>query len=379
MWAPVAGTAIRVAKGALSASQFKRLRSLESPMKTQEEIFKIVKAARQRMKELPSRKLSKLTGDGYVSEYNRMVGEEGADPEKLWSAICATQSKSTYRRRVAATIHCCRLQLREALRSQDAAQRAGDTTALLHQVSVIEEVARIIDIIGRHKGQCPLENTARRKSKRSDLKYLPSNWRDLLHRQLEGSKYELAYLVEAVSGCRPGELEKGVKVICSEENRLLTIRIDNGVKVTDQKGQPWREITYRIDQSPLVMALFEVCRDVALGAERIETVVDIEKTTNWRAALSSAGQKLWPRLKFRICPYHLRNAAASDWKRTGLGEEDISAALGHCVNKTSSIYGQFQIGQGGGGLSPIEVRAARPIWNTRTPSPQVNQSLLIPK
>ena len=29
MWAPVAGTAIRVAKGALSANQFKRLRSLE--------------------------------------------------------------------------------------------------------------------------------------------------------------------------------------------------------------------------------------------------------------------------------------------------------------------------------------------------------------
>ncbi len=348
-------------------------------MKTQEEIFEIVKAARQRMKELPSRGLSKSTDDGYVREYNRMVGEEGADPEKLWSAICATQSKSTYRRRVAATIHCCRMQLREALRSQDAAQRAGDTSALIYQIAVIEEVNGIIDIIGRHKGQCPLENTARRKSKRSDLKYLPSNWRDLLHRQLEGSKYELAYLVEAVSGCRPGELEKGVKVICSEENRLLTIRIDNGVKVTDQKGQPWREITYRIDQSPLVMALFEVGRDVALGAERIETVVDIEKTTNWRAALSSAGQKLWPRLKFRICPYHLRNAAASDWKRAGLSEEDISAALGHCVNKTSSNYGQFQIGQGAGGLSPVGVRAARPILNTRTQSPQMGQASLSPK
>jgi integrase len=343
-------------------------------MKTQEEIFEIVKKARQRMKELPSRELSKLTDDGYVREYNRMVGEEGAGPEKLWSAICATQSKSTYRRRIAATIHCCRLQLREALHSQDAAQRAGDMNALLHQVAVIEEVTGIIDIIGRHQGQCPLESTTRRKSKRSDLKYLPSNWRDLLHRELEGSKYELAFLVEAVSGCRPGELEKGVKVIFSEESRLLTIRIDNGVKVTDQKGQPWREITYRIDQNPLVRALFEVCRDVAPSAERIETVVDIEKTTNWRAALSSAGQKIWPRLRFRICPYHLRNAAASDWKRTGLSEDEISAALGHCVNKTSSIYGQFQIGQGSGGLSPVEVGAARSILNTRGPAPKMSRA-----
>lgn len=347
-------------------------------MKTQEEIFEIVRAARQRMKKLPSKRLIKSTDDGYVREYNRMVGDEGADPEKLWSAICATQSKATYWRRVAATMHCCRFQLQEALQSQDAAQRAGDMSALRYQVEVIEEVIGILNIIERHKGQCPLENTVRRKSKRSDLKYLPSNWREQLHEQLKGSKYELAYLVEAVSGCRPGELEKGVKVICNESG-LLTIRVDNGVKVTDQKGQPWREITYRVDQNPLVSALSEVCRNVAAGMERIEMVVDVEKATNWRAALSSAGQKLWPRLKFRVCPYHLRNAAASDWKRAELSEEEISAALGHCVNKTSSIYGQFQVGQGEGGLSPADVRAARSILNTRSLSPPNEPGLLSPK
>ncbi|QII98794.1 hypothetical protein GII23_01275 [Stutzerimonas balearica] len=327
-------------------------------MKAQEEIFEIVRTARQRIKQLPSRSRSKATDDDYVREYNRMVGDEGADPEKLWSAICATKSKSTYRRRVAATMHCCRVQLQEALRSQDAAQRAGDMNDLRYRVAVIEGVIGILNIVERHKGRCPLENTVRRKSKRSDLKYLPSNWRNQLHKQLEGTKYELAYLVEAVSGCRPGELEKGVKVICSKGSGLLTIRVDNGVKVTDQKGQPWREITYRFDQSPLVRALYEVCRKDAPDTEKIETVVGIEKTTNWRAALSSAGQKLWPRLQFRVCPYHLRNAAASDWKRAGLSEENISAALGHCVNKTSSNYGQFQIGQVGGGLSPAEVSPA---------------------
>ncbi|WMR35243.1 hypothetical protein [Metapseudomonas otitidis] len=348
-------------------------------MKTQEEIFEIVRTARQRIKELPSKKLTKSTDDGYVREYNRMVGDEGANPKELWSAICATQSKSTYRRRIAATIHCCRTQLQEALRSQDAAQRTGDMNAVRYQVAVIEEVVGILNIIDGHKGQCPLENTVRRKSKRSDLKYLPSNWRDQLHRQLEGSKYELAYLVEAVSGCRPGELEKGVKVICSKESGLLTVRIDNGVKVTDQKGQPWREITYRIDQNPLVRALLEVCRNVVPGTKTIETVVYVEKTTNWRAALSSAGQKLWPRLKFRVCPYHLRNAAASDWKRTELSDEEISGALGHCVNKTSSNYGQFQIGQGSGGLTPVEVRAARPILNTRTLSSQMARPSMSPK
>lgn len=334
-------------------------------MKTQEEIFEIVKTARQIIKALPPKKLTKSTDDGYVREYNRMVGEDGANPDKLWLAICATQSKSTYRRRVAATMYCCHLQLQEALRIQDAAQRAGDMDLLRHQVAVIEEVVGILNILDRHKGLCPLKDTVRRRSKRSDLKYLPKNWRNQLHKQLKGSKYELAYLVEAVSGCRPGELEKGAKVICSREENLLTVRIDNGVKVTEQKGQPWREITYQVDQNPLIRALFEVCTDVVSGKQRTETVVYIEKTTNWRAALSSAGQKLWPELRFRVCPYHLRNAAASDWKRAGRSEGEVSAALGHCVNKTSSSYGQFQIGRADGGLSPVEVSAARPILDTR--------------
>lgn len=183
--------------------------------------------------------------------------------------------------------------------------------------------------------------------------------------------------MEAVSGCRPGELKKGVKVILSKESGLLIVRIDNGVKVADRKGQPWREITYRIDQSPLIKALLEHCRTVVHETERIETIVYIDKATNWRAALSVAGLKLWPRLKFRVCPYHLRNAAASDWKRAELSDEEISGALGHCVNKTSSNYGQFQIGKGSGYLTPVEVRAARPILNTRTPFPQVEHGLLI--
>lgn len=341
-------------------------------MKTQEEIFEIVKAGRQRMKELPARKLSKSTDEDYVREYNRLVGDEGADPEKLWSAICRTSSKSTYRRRVASVMHCCKTQLGEALRNQDAAQRAGDMNSLRRHVSVIEGVIGIMSIVEGHKGACPLESTVRRKSKRSDLRKLPSDWREQLHKQFMHSKYELAYLVEAVSGCRPGELEKGVKVICTLEG-MLTIRIDNGVKVSEQKGQPWREITYQAGQHPLVRALFEACRKPGKSVDENEAVVYIEKTTNWRAALSSAGQKLWPRLRFRICPYHLRNAAASDWKCTGMWDKDISAALGHCVDKTASIYGQFQIGQGSGGLRPDEVKVARSILNTRTPVPTIDQ------
>ncbi|WP_205587301.1 hypothetical protein, partial [Pseudomonas aeruginosa] len=56
-------------------------------MKAQEEIFEIIRTARQRIKQLPSRSRSKATDDDYVREYNRMVGDEGADPEKRKRSI----------------------------------------------------------------------------------------------------------------------------------------------------------------------------------------------------------------------------------------------------------------------------------------------------
>lgn len=335
-------------------------------MRTHEEIFELVRAGRRRMKDLPSRKVSRSTYEGYVREYNRLVGDEGAEPEKLWSAICRTSSKSTYRRRVAAVMYCCRSQLSEALQNQDAAQRAGDMRSLREHASVIDGVLEVINVVERHKGDCPLETIVRRKSKRSDLRKLPNDWREQLYKRFEHSKYKLPYLVEAVSGCRPGELEKGVKVICSEA--MLTIRIDNGVKVTEEKGQPWREISYLIDQDShlLVKALYDSCRE--LGNDTC-AVVGIDKSTNWRAALSATGQNLWPRLHFRICPYHLRNAAASDFKRSEVSNEEVSAALGHCVDKTGSLYGQHQVGRGGLGLRPEVISAARPVLRTRSPVP----------
>lgn len=337
-------------------------------MKTHHELFEIIKSGRRQIEKLPVYEISDSTREGYVREYNRLVDPDGSAPEGLWSAICTTNSKSTYRRRLAAVAYCCRLQLSEALRKQDQAQRAGDIQSLHLFASQIEWALEVLKIINNFKGTCPLPAATRRKSKRSDLRKLPNDWRELLYKKLEHSKYRLPYLVEAISGCRPGELEIGVKVTCTKTT--LIVRIDNGIKVTKNKGQPWREITYSIDKNShnLVKALHNACME--LGSEAC-TLIQIDKASNWRAALSAFGRSLWPKLTFRICPYHLRNAAASDFKRSEVSDEEVSAALGHCVDKTVSLYGQHQVGRGSSGLRPETITAARQILKTRSLLPTV--------
>jgi hypothetical protein len=100
-------------------------------------------------------------------------------------------------------------------------------------------------------------------------------------------------------------------------------------------------------------------------------IISIEKQTNFRAAMTAAGKKLWPNGP-RVTPYCLRHAFGSDLKRSRhITQDEVSAAMGHCVNKTASYYGQFQIGKSGGdGLAPATISAARSILHTRSPIPR---------
>jgi integrase len=86
--------------------------------------------------------------------------------------------------------------------------------------------------------------------------------------------------------------------------------------------------------------------------------------------MTAAGKRLWPNGP-RMTPYYLRHAFASDLKRgRHIAQDDISAAMGHCVNKTTSYYSQYQIGKSGGvGLTPAAISSARVILRTRYTTP----------
>lgn len=338
-------------------------------MRTQSEAFALIVEARQHLKNQVSNSLSEQTIKGYESEAKRLLAKSESDIDKILPAIRDTTSKSTYHRRKAAIKYVLMQVLERQIRLQDKAQRGQHTEDFHRHIEVINGTLKMLNAIAESTDACPLEKTKRRRSKRQDLHKLPSNWRDLMADETEHGKYQIPYLVSAICGCRPGELEKGVNVTFSATE--LLVRIDSGIKVTASKGQPWRELRYSLDDHshPLVRRLIEVLQGKHQAASG-GAIISIEKQTNFRAAMTAAGKKLWPNGP-RVTPYCLRHAFASDLKRgRHIAQDDISAAMGHCVNKTASYYGQFQIGKSGGaGLVPSAINAARPILQTRSPLP----------
>lgn len=337
-----------------------------------ENLYAIVKSGRELMKLLPTSSASLATLTGYDREIQRLAERYNARlASQLWESITTTtRSKRTYHRRLAALRHHIKSSLDRLVPLQDAQQKLGNTIEWLSTVHSIKNLVSLNGFIESNRGICPIAEPEKRHSKRQDLRGLPDDWREQMLREFITSKYRTDFMIAAITGCRPAELEKGIQITTTAAS--ITLRIE-GAKVKEQQGQPWREIRYSISEnsSALIKSLHKEIFD-QFGDETILAVT--ESKVNFTSAIRRVGKKLWPRRNSEITPYSLRHQAASDFKKF-LSEEEVSIALGHTVDETKRLYGQAQMASGSGGLAPASVSAARAVRATRKATPGARLTL----
>lgn len=311
----------------------------------------IVSASRRLLENLPTTDALPETEKAYRVELSRLIKktrspDQSESPDRFWAAICNTRSKSTYYRRIAAVKFGLRFMLEGSLR----AEKIESLRFLLGLAKKLEET----------QGTCPITNAKRRHSKRQDIRGLAPEWREAMFSEMQKTIHRIPFLVLSVAGCRPEELKKGVRVVATRN--ALTLHIQ-GAKVKETQGQPNRRVAYDIDPNahPLVQALHrEIWCEHTIDEATREVEVRIENKDGFSSAIRRAGRRLWSRRK--ITPSCFRHAAASDYK-DHLKSDQVSAAIGHCVDATKSRYGQRQMA-GNDGLHPSSVQADRPIKPT---------------
>ena len=309
---------------------------------------------------------SATTLTGYEREIQRLITKHSTkSATQLWDAMTtSTQSKRTYHRRLAALRHYIKSSLDRLVPAQDIQQKIGNTMEWIATVSSIKNLIELNELVEANRGFCPILEPAKRHSKRQDLRGLPANWREQMLVEFENSKYRTDFMIAAVTGCRPAELQKGIEIRTTSTS--IAFRIE-GAKVKEHQGQPWREIHYQItDESDQIVRLLHNEIFSEFGEEALLAIT--ESKVNFTSAVRRVGKKLWPRRNSEITPYSLRHQAASEFKRN-LSEEDVSIALGHTVDETKRLYGQAQMASGSGGLAPSAVNAARAIKATRKALP----------
>lgn len=202
-----------------------------------------------------------------------------------------------------------------------------------------------------NSGQTPARN-----SKKYTLTALNrhADWRQKLFAEIS-PMYKMAAAVAAVTGCRPGELEKGIRVKRVDDDLVFLI---DGLKVSDVAGQAQRLLRIRIES---VEAQY-----LANNLTSEPTTIKIRSAKSFTEAVAKAGKTAFPKLKERLSPYVWRHSLASDLKSGQIDSDTIAKALGHRVSRTQEHYGRSC--HGGSPVALVDVQASLAIRdNARQP------------
>lgn len=172
----------------------------------------------------------------------------------------------------------------------------------------------------------------KRKSKSRRLKTLPKNWSVKLFACAikTKSKHTLAIATLATSGCRPVELEYGVKLTLNT-NQTISIEI-NGAKTHSGKyGQQFRRYDIKSESQEYYYLLDELKNNHGTLTVTAPAGPVCDK-------VSYLSRKAMPGLKGNASAYCYRHRFSGNLHRLGLSTDEIAKALGHCSDQSQQNY-----------------------------------------
>lgn len=315
-------------------------------------------------KSVTDRPRSEATEAQYRRAWAMLDGEHWAD----YAQRQGYARRSAYRLK-AAWQYGAAHQALELLKEADRAAREGDKEAAREARGEAAELAAEIRDGADYERQNRLEDGREaayqgehpRRGKRGSLRGLPDGWqRDLV--QACENRDKIPTWVMALSGARPAELARGVRVQAVEGG--VRFRVE-GAKTGQGYGQEWREFTVRGPESasladwvhehfgddPILVGVPEHGEKDPLGA--------------FQKRLSRTAQRTG---MAGVSAYSLRHQVAASWKASGVALADMAGALGHSVDATQSMYGHPA--QGRGSVSLEDVETAQEVRHTAVPAPE---------
>ena len=275
----------------------------------------------------------------------------------LIGVVSDTRRPSTFQKRMSALRFTLQQRQLELLGS--IIEPVSDEQAQRHIAAFDEQIACVEALLElRRRGLGGLR--ALRNSKRRALSGLPPDWRVQLCKRGRAGRYGAALLVAALTGCRPSELERGVKVWQTQDAATQETEIHfevAGAKVKREQGQPHRRLTYAAgDTHPLLSMI----KALLPGTAEPPVVVQVASAMNFSAEVQRLAGCLWPSHPHTVTAYCLRHQWGADAKRNG-DADAVSRGLGHVSRKTQRAYGTASQGKPAHRLKPLRIEAERPV------------------
>lgn len=325
--------------------------------------FDRIREAREIIKDFKESGVSRSTRERYQTLSERLE-KTGLRPEEI-----AGTKKAFYAYR-AAEVFRHKVALKDALRERDKAYRGKDWNGMKEAEQCIRGA---LAFFARYQpGGTREENlhrtpvfhvrepSTRSNGKRASVSSLPRDWRDRIWNSTPPQDRD-AVSVTAVTGLRPSELEKGVRIWRTEDGlkfRIYGTKVDNA----RGKGQPHRdlrisrsELEKSVEGRHLLDAQKSDLRLVKLQGNAKAFTARMHRTSI--RAMAEAGE--------RVSPYTYRHAFSARLKAEGRDEKEIARAMGHQADRSQQAYGRRSQGNYAGGGTITSATAARAVRSRR--------------
>ncbi|EDC4672508.1 TPA: site-specific integrase [Escherichia coli] len=179
-------------------------------------------------------------------------------------------------------------------------------------------------------------------SKRN-IKKLNENFRESILEYAISHNLKCANALVALyaTGCRPDELQTGVKVnYDSKTNELKFKIIGSKLNAEQKRGIRIREVTVKITEKNNIY--YKPVTDIF---EKNPNAYDLKLKIESKVSLSNTvkriSETLWPRKKYHASPYSFRHAKATELKNSGsFDAEEIAKIMGHASVRSQQSYGR---------------------------------------
>lgn len=250
----------------------------------------------------------------------------------------ATGCRATWRQARAAYFYCARQRMQALV---ETLERRLPPTAHLETPDDHRELEALFDALLDQL--CAVHSFASGIKARHDrarktcIEGLPADWREQLAQRVPAG-LRRAYLVMALTGCRPIELARGIDVRLGRERQWDVLRLTiRGAKLSAHSGQPLRSVCWPVHANTLTTLLCNELADVEPGPDGSQCArIEFTERNSLRMWLRHHGARLWPGRT--LFPYALRYQFATDLEAARLGSAQIAKALGHCVGHTQTRY-----------------------------------------
>lgn len=346
------------------------------------EIYQLLEDAKSAMKPVhedaatPHTKVSDKAHQQYLKIARRLFGVTSGDKliypkdsQRIFNLIRQSKTTSTLRLYARAVRHIALNTLNDQVMQADNAQRQGDW----EKVDAIVSQPRFTALI-KLASLMPSDYSEdwkpqrKRKGKKASLSKLPADWREQMIKHSSG-KFTIPMMIAMLSGARPAEFEKGVKVSLINDSLYVYI---TGAKVTNKAGQEYRYL--KLADHPITTSLIKMMKDEGEST----LFVKVSKGNSISTHMRRIGERIWPKRKESITVYTARHAIAGACKQAiakGSNPDLVSQVLGHIVDKTASYYGnRFQCR--GSNILPTVVEVPKAI-KRKSAARNANRKLLM--